>query len=50
MGNYIPLYNEARAIIGAIKSIPDIIQQKENENKLMKSEELCRNVLENIQD
>lgn len=45
-----PLFNEKSEIIGAIESIRDITVQKENEEKLKKSEELYRSVIENIQD
>lgn len=45
-----PLYSESGEIIGAIESIRDITIQKENEEKLRKSEELYRSVIENIQD
>ncbi|WP_373838174.1 PAS domain S-box protein [Methanospirillum sp.] len=45
-----PLYNEYGEVIGAIESIRDITMQKENEDKLRKSEEVYRSVIENIQD
>ncbi len=45
-----PLYNESGQIIGAIESIRDITTQKENEERVRKSEELYRSVIENIQD
>ncbi len=45
-----PLNNDSGEIIGAIESIRDITEQKENEDKLKKNEEIYRSVIENIQD
>lgn len=45
-----PLCNKAGKITGAIESIRDITTQKEILEKLKKSEEIYRGVIENIQD
>lgn len=45
-----PLYDDSGRVIGAIESIRDITERKAMEEKLRKSEEKYRNILENMEE